>query len=229
MLKSLRTGRFPLSPPSLPPKLAFQIDRLKAALNLTANAVANGLLFVGIAVIGGVGSSLYMTEVSNPLVTQKRGPWVTWLSAGQPDADPYTKAHFARLGDLPIAANTARVYEAKVDAEGRRLYSSCDYKIEDHNPPGPGRWWSLEVFDDRGLLIPNSAQRYAFTSDTVARLPDGGYVVSLARDARPGNWLPTGGAGRIKVAFTLIDQSPAAFRDRDKDIGLPTIEKVACR
>ena len=57
-----------------------------------------------------------------------------------------------------------------------------------------GAWWSLAAFDGQGGLIQNAAERYAFSSDSVMREPDGRAVITLARDARPGNWLPIGGA-----------------------------------
>ena len=52
-------------------------------------------------------------------------------------------------------------------------------------------WWSVAVFDDRGGLIRNSANRFAFNSSTVLRDSDGGARIVVSREARPGNWLPT--------------------------------------
>ena len=61
------------------------------------------------------------------------------------------------------------------------------------------------MFNDRGELIANPAQRYAFTSQSIALRPDGTFAVALAREASPGNWLPTGGAGRLALMFTTFD------------------------
>ena len=82
----------------------------------------------------------------------------------------------------------------------------------------------------RGELINNDAARYTFTSDTIAANPDGSYIVTLGRDARPGNWLPTGGAGRLQLMFTILDPatglSQAARAERYKL--LPLIRREGC-
>ena len=67
-------------------------------------------------------------------------------------------------------------------------------------------------------------------SDTIAANPDGSYIVTLGRDARPGNWLPTGGAGRLQLMFTILDPatglSQAARAERYKL--LPLIRREGC-
>ena len=68
-----------------------------------------------------------------------------------------------------------------------------------------GAWWSLAAFDGQGRLIQNAAERYAFNSDTAMREPDGRAVITLARDARPGNWLPIGSASRVNLVLTVQD------------------------
>lgn len=83
-------------------------------------------------------------------------------------------------------------------------------------------WWTIALYDDSGHLIPNAAGRHAFNSSTIMRRPDGSFLVSLARDARPGNWLPTGGAGRLTLVLTLIEAGDASG-------ALPEIRRVACR
>jgi hypothetical protein len=86
------------------------------------------------------------------------------------------------------------------------------------------------VFDDRGELIANPAQRYAFTSQSIAMRPDGTFLVALARDARAGNWLPTGGAGRLALVFTTLDPSaPLLVNLTEDQRPLPEIERVQCR
>jgi hypothetical protein len=55
------------------------------------------------------------------------------------------------------------------------------------------------------------------------RRPDGSFLVTLARDARPGNWLPTGGAGRLTLVLTIIEGGDVT------GTGLPEIRRVACR
>ncbi len=189
----------------------------------------NFALFVGIALLVGVTTSWYMIEHGSSFTTVRTGPWVSWKRAGTPDADPYTRARASRHVSLPLSGNVARTFEARTDSAGQRLHSSCDYAVE-----GTGLdegWWTIAVYDDRGFLIPNPAERYGFSSSTIARTADDSFLLTLSRDARPGNWLPTGGAGRLVLVLTLLE--PAAGADlNDQAAGtprLPVIRRVACR
>lgn len=209
-------------------KLGFRMDMLKAALARIVGATTRVVVFAAIAVAGGIGSALYMTRQPTPLTTTRVGPWVTWTAAGRPDADPYTRVRFARLGSLPLNAAVARVYEARTDSDGQRLNSACTYAVEGRKIEAA--WWSLAVYTDSGRMIANPAERHAFNASSIARSADGSFVVMLAREAQPGNWLPTGGAGRLALILTTYgvpDQSIAG--DQAPATTLPRIRKVDCR
>ena len=209
--------------------MGFFIHMLKKRAAALTGRLADLALFVGIVLFGGIGSSWYMVEQGSRLTTENIGPWVTWTNAARADADPYTRAHYARLGALLMSADVAQNYVARADSEGTRLHSACDYEITGHSIAT--HWWSITVFDDRGSLIPNLANRYTFTSDTMAVNPDGTFTVALSRDARPGNWLPVGGAGRVTVAFSMIDygmQTVATDAEMRQKL-LPLIKKSSCR
>ncbi len=165
-------------------------------------------MFVALAIGGGLGTAWYMIEGGSRLSTRTFGPWTTWVAAGRPDADPYTRAHTARNGLLPLASTLELTYRAKTDSAGGRLHSACEYAIVMESLDGA--WWSLAAFDGQGRLIQNAAERYGYNSDTAMREPDGRAVITLARDARPGNWLPIGGGSRITLAFTVHDPAWAA-------------------
>ena len=77
--------------------------------------------------------------------------------------------------------------------------------------------------------MPNVAERYAFTSDTVMREPDGRAIITLARDARPGNWLPIGGGSRINLILTVQDAAWAAAVQEGTAKPLPAIQRLGCR
>lgn len=190
--------------------------------------IANVLVFVAIAVAGGLGSSWYMIERGSALTTRTQGPWVTWTAAGRADADPYTRAHFARRGVLPMSSTIALSYEARRDSEGRPLNAGCDYAVEGDDLPAA--WWSLAVYDEAGRLIANPAERYAYNSATVMRNPGGRFSITLARSVRPGNWLPTGPAGRFMLVLNLEEPhvSVAAPEDAGSAL-LPQIKRTACR
>lgn len=177
---------------------------------------------------GGGFTAWYMIEAGSRLSTRSSGPWVTWTAAGRPDADPYTRAHTVRNALLPISSTLEVTYRAKADSRGGRLHAGCEYVIV--MPGLEGAWWSLAAFDSEGRLIQNAAERYAFTSDTVMREPDGRAVITLARDARPGNWLPIGGSSRVNLILTVQDPVyAAAVYEGGSTRPLPPIQRVACR
>jgi hypothetical protein len=207
--------------------MRFTLHRLKKRLAAVAGQAADWALFIGIVLIGGLGSSWYMVQAGSLLTTVTVGPWTTWTAAARTDADPYTRAHYARLGVLPLSTEFAHTYVARTDSDGRSLHSSCTYILEGRDIPT--HWWSFTVFDSKGRLIPNAFERYAFTADTIALNPDGTFIAALARDARPGNWLPTGGAGQLALTFTVIDLGiRAVAREGEIEGALPLIRRTSC-
>jgi len=185
-------------------------------------------IFAGALVMGLV-SAWYMVDVGSRLTTRKAGPWVAWTAAGRTDADPYTRAHFARFPTLPMSSEMSRSYLATTDSEGHQLHSSCEYLIDGIVPSAP--YWSLSVFDDRGRLVANPSERYAFTSDTLARGPDNRLGITLARDARHGNWIPTGGAGRLALQLLIMEPRASSAVDASEAEAkrLPDIRRLTCR
>lgn len=205
----------------------FTIHKLKRSILTSSARVLESTAVVAIVVFGGLGSSWYMVEAGTRVTTERKGPWVIWTSAARPDADPYTRAHFVKAGTLPVSAAIERLYVAHRDDNGDRLHSSCEYAVA--GKLAKADWWSIAVFDESGRLIPNSAERYDFTNETVATDSAGAFKITLAREARPGNWLPVGGAGRLAVALKVLDQSEGDARVQAADASLPTIRKVRCR
>jgi hypothetical protein len=200
-------------------------------LNLIADVLAlltRFAVFLSIAVIGGIGSAWVMIHSGSRISTLTQGPWVSWPASGRVDADPYTRAHSVRLGLLPLNPSLAMTYHARTDETGERIYSSCDYRVELDGLNA--QWWSLAVFDDAGRAIRNAAQRYAYNSVTIVRESDGKAAVIMARDARPGNWLPIGGAGNVTLALSIQDPRWAqqSLDDAQAQKVLPVIRKIAC-
>ena len=189
--------------------------------------------FIGtfaMALILGIGSAWYMIEHGSPLTTVTVGPWRSWLSEGNPNADPYTRAHLARSGRLPLTSTVARYFIAYTDDRGRTLNSGCEYSIA--GAPLNARWWSLAVYDEYGALIANPAGRYSFNSEEAIRRADGGFHVTLSRRARPENWLPSGLAKDRDLMLVL-----RVYGARDTDISgigqipadrVPKIERIRC-
>ena len=209
--------------------MSFLTHQLKKRVGVFVARFARNIVFMTRIAAAALLSSCYSADTGTALTTETIGSWVTWPAAGQPDQDPYTRVHFSRLGALPMNSESGQQFTARTDSEGSRLHSSCDYIIEGHGLST--HWWSLTAFTESGQLIANPAERYAFTSDTVAYKTDGAFEISLARDAHPGNWLPTGGAGRLVISFQLIDLGIRALTREDGalDKALPIIKRSACR
>jgi len=205
----------------------FNLHKLKHRVFRVASRVLEGAAVVGIVLFGGLGSSWYMVEAGSRLTTLHKGPWVIWTAAARPDADPYTRAHFVRAGTLPMSGAIEQTYVARRDEAGERLFSSCEYEVA--GKLTAPEWWSLSVFDDTGRLIPNPAERYTFTGQTIATDSTGAFSVSLSREARAGNWLPVGGAGRLAVVLKVLDQRGPDSGTARPTYELPKIRKVKCR
>jgi hypothetical protein len=189
--------------------------------------------FIGtfaVALILGIGSAWYMIERGSLLTTMTAGPWRSWLSEGNPNADPYTRAHLARSGRLPLTSTAARYFTANTDSRGRTLSAGCEYSIV--GAPLNARWWSLAVYDEYGSLIPNPSGRYSFNSEETIRRADGSFRINLSRNARPENWLPSGKEPGRNLLLML-----RVYGSRDTDISgigqvpadrLPKIERQRC-
>jgi hypothetical protein len=188
--------------------------------------------FIGtfvVALMLGIGSAWYMIERGSPLTTTKAGPWDGWITEGNPQADPYTKAHVARSGRLPLTSTVARYFTARTDNVGRTLVSSCEYLVE--GGPINARWWSLAVYDEYGGLIDNPSARYSFNSEEMLRHADGSYRVNLSSKARPENWLPSGTADQTLVLMLRIyspRETDASGIGRVPSERLPKIERKSC-
>lgn len=205
----------------------YFLHQLKRRVLRFTGVLGDVALFIGVVLLGGLVSGWYMIETGSALTTHRVGPWRAWTSAGRVDADPYTRAHFARAGSLPLTTEIASTYIARADSSGNKLYGSCGYTVEGRELAAS--WWSLTAFDDRGRLITNELRRHAYTSDTVALRADGSFTITLGRDVEAGNWLPTSGGGRLTLVLNLIEPRTSVedWTIAD-DIKLPSIQREGC-
>jgi hypothetical protein len=197
-------------------------------LSRIKKALLNIVVFLGIAVGGGLASAWYMIEAGSRISARSFGPWVAWPAAGRPDADPYTRAHVARNAELPLSSTAELTLRAKTDNRGAWLTSGCDYAVvmEDFDPV----WWDIAVYDLQGRLAANAADRHAFNSNTAMRDIDGRTVITLARDARPGNWLPSGRGNRVVLVLTIQDANMAnSVHNGGALKSMPAIVRTGCR
>jgi len=161
------------------------------------------------------------------LVSQSKGPWTIWTSAGTPQIDPYTRAHFLLDGRLPFSNFEALEYEARADSGGRALDGRCVYRLA--QAPVKARWWSLsaiprETARGAGAAEPEAA---AIQSQRAIYEADGALKAVLSPEARPGNWLDTTGLGAFTLVFRVYNVEPSA-RSQPLSLELPSIQREAC-
>jgi hypothetical protein len=185
------------------------------------------LLFGFLSLAIGLGTAHHFVENGFALVAPQSGPWKTWINAGSITADPYTRAHVARFGDLPVNSASGLTFVAKTDSDGEELSSDCEYEIVAR--PIAAVWWSIALFDADGGLIPNQAGRHAFNSQNLTVLPDGTQRIAMAPRARPGHWLPSGEDNELTLILRMI--RPLSLEQQREGVvfeNLPTIQRVKC-
>lgn len=202
--------------------LAFRAARRSFARAFAA--LVRIAIFGGIALAVGLGSAFTMIDSGSGLTVHKLGPWQTWIDAARPEADPYTRAHFARIGWLARSSVDVRYFVATHDGAGSRLHSDCEYELA--GPLPVADWWSLAVYDDAGALIESENGRHAITGASAVSDGRGIVTIRLAGDARPGNWLSVASGERLTLVLreygtrTAVDaRSPPPF----------TIARIECR
>ena len=202
--------------------------RIKRALQSAFGLIAKLTTFIFIAVFGGLFSSWYVIGYGASFNTERIGPWVKWTMSGRLDSDPYSLIRQDKRAMLIFNSTFVSRYEAAFDDSNRRLHSACHYAIE--GPAPTSEWWSLNVFDDDGRLVPNTSNRHGFNAATVIPNADGSIRIDLAREARPGNWVPTSRAGRLVVVLELQNRTGDAVvpADNAKPV-LPSIRRINCR
>lgn len=188
----------------------------------------NFMVFVTLSTLIGLGTAWHMIEHGNSITTLKAGPWVSWIKAGNQQADPYTRAHFARTGQLPMSSTIARYFEAVTDNRGRALRANCEYKISGNAIEA--MWWSIAAYDDDGQIFQNKSGRYSYNSANIFLRDDGAFEIRTAQRARPGNWLPTEGYGRFRLSLRIYRPSQNDSFDTTETAKnqLPEITRVEC-
>lgn len=202
--------------------------RLKRALQSTLGIIVKVATFASIAIFGGLLTSWYVIEQGAAFNTERIGPWVKWTMGGRLNSDPYSLIRNDQQAMLVYSSTFVSRYEATFDNSGRRLHSACHYAIE--GPAPASDWWTLNVFDAKGRLVPNASHRHGFNTTNIVPNADGTIRVDLAREARPGNWVPTSRAGRLVVVLEVQNRTGDAGVPADQaQRALPSIRRIGCR
>jgi hypothetical protein len=176
--------------------------------------------------ITGLGLTWLASARSNGFGAVQVGAWTAWPRSGTSDADPYARAVFARSGELPLERADGLAFEATRTDNGTALDGRCETRIAGRLPSA--RFWTLTVYDDRGRLIDNPAERYGFNSTEIVWNQDGSFEITAAPRARRGNWLPTGERDRIVLLLRLYD-APIGLASRSGEpLEMPSVTQVNC-
>jgi hypothetical protein len=175
---------------------------------------------VAIVIAAGLaGWSVYQT-LNRPGSMIHNGPWSTNLNTGSADAGLHHRARIATRGLWALDSSEVIYYFADTDSAGRPLSHAASYRIEGTDPDT--RWWSIAVYND-DHFIPNDENRYSFSQTTVRREPDGSWVISLSREPRKPNWLPSGEQpGYLVLTLRCYNPGPSLAADPGS-VALPRI------
>ena len=152
------------------------------------------------------------------------GPWRTSLHVGSSESGPYLRARIAVHALLALSREETLYYTAARDSEGQTLVGNCSYRIEGRDPPA--RWWSITAYGADDFLIPNTADRYSASMNSVTRRKDGTFAVTLSQQQPEGDWIPVA-AGHFDLTIRLYNPQAEVAADPARVV-LPTIKKMAC-
>ena len=159
-------------------------------------------LFAAIALTLGLGSAWRAVNHGFFASANRYGPWALWFREGTGEADPYTIAHVARQGVLPITASSELVFTATRDSGGSHLTGNCTYEIRGLSVPA--LWWDIAAFKANGEVMPSKTGRAGFSSANILAAPDGSFKVRLSPDVQPGNWIPAQRGDRIILRLSIL-------------------------
>ena len=152
------------------------------------------------------------------------GPWSTSLDTGSSEGGPYLRARIAVHGLLALSREETVYYGALRDSDGAELDGNCSYRLDGRDPPT--RWWSITAYGADDFLIPNAANVYSVSKNSVARNADGSFAVVLSKAKTEVNWIPLA-PGRFNLTVRLYNPTPEVIAD-PAHVALPTISKETC-
>ncbi|MEM7424868.1 MAG: DUF1214 domain-containing protein [Pseudomonadota bacterium] len=185
------------------------------------------LIFLGIGSALGYFSAHWIIAGDVGPLTIRNSGWTLWSKAGLHDADPYTKAHFALRGELPLSGFEEMTFKASADEAGVELNTGCRYLLS--SPPVPSRAWSLTASRPTGEPFTVASRRTSFSRDNIVRLRNGNFRVEVSATASPGNWLPISvDDANFILTLSMFNPDREIIEDPAR-AKLPVIKQINCR
>jgi hypothetical protein len=152
------------------------------------------------------------------------GPWRTSLEAGSSEGSMFLRAGVAVHGLLALNRSETMYYTASTATDGTTLDGRCTYRIRGIDPKT--RWWSITAYGPDDYLIPNTANRYSESKNSVTRDPDGGFSITVSRDDGGENWIPVE-RGPFSLSIRLYNPDKSVAADPEH-VRLPNITREVC-
>ena len=183
------------------------------------------VLAIGLGV--GLGATYYSVSRNVVFGAVEAGPWTAWPA----DRRARRRPLHARLGGpqrRDAAGRSARASSSRpaATAPAGRCSPSAPTGSSAGRPQA--RYWTITAQTPNGQLIENPARRYGFTSAEIVRGQNGQFTIEVAREARPGAWLPVTGAGRFDLVMRLYDTPVSVTSSVIDPATVPRIEQAGC-
>ncbi|SFT48667.1 hypothetical protein SAMN05444141_101809 [Pseudovibrio denitrificans] len=184
------------------------------------------LFSILIALVVGIGSAYLSLNRGSPFSALESGVWVAHPHAGTVDSDPYSTAIFARTGRVPLGSGEGIAFYAAFDDSGRALDPQCNYRIAGRVPAT--RLWTITALNNALELLATDAGRASLHSHGILTDHTGAFAIQVSPEARPGNWLPTGGSNGLVFAMRLYDIPYTTGAGLSAPV-MPAVELVSCK
>ena len=189
--------------------------------------LTGSLLAFLIATVVGLGATYLALTRGAAFGALTIGSWTAFPKTGTGDADPYARASIARTGRLVTGVGDGVSFTANSDDSGKPLDGRCDVTVSGITPQA--RFWTLTLYSMAGSLVPNSLNRFGYTSQEIVRNADGSFEIAIAPRAHSGNWLPTGGVERYALVLRLYDTPVGVSTKAGREVPMPAISSGDCR
>jgi hypothetical protein len=183
------------------------------------------LLAAAAALTLGIWSAWLAVRSPAPIDAITLGAWQAWPNAGTADADPYSRARQARIGEIPLGSGEGLMLLAQNDDSGAPLVGTCDYEIVGQTPPA--RLWTVALEGLSGEIVKGESGTAALGSDALLRAPDGSFEIALSASPQTGNWISTEKADRYRIIVRLYDTT-ARTATEITTLFMPRIVRGSC-